>query len=266
MKSLLVFIPKSFHTEKPGYIYGRVVYDHESNTKKFYVIGTQPSDPRGTPKIQSDLIGYFSGADVSPKMDKKVHDWIQLQYKPGDRSSDNYFLNSVIVDNHRIDMSIHHTVIIIYDKVGLLQAELFINGNQSGNHFLELKEILERKVIEDKVKKKGLFQGIQESVLMYTVFCFMYPVMFLSKLTNKLLPISKYSTLGLHLSGWLENVKWLLATIIQEKRISLKTSNHILATAIDVSLGVLALKLLLHYIGGIPPSQILLDNAEVRKN
>ncbi|XP_015111252.1 phosphatidylinositol N-acetylglucosaminyltransferase subunit Q [Diachasma alloeum] len=262
MKSLLVFIPRNFCNEAPGYINGKVVYDQESESKKFYIIGTQ-SAPRGTPKIHSDLIGYYSGSTGASKVDKRVWDWIEISSKPSaTQKSHDYYLKSVTVDNQRIEMTLksQHTVKIIYDQVGLLEAELFRSDDQPGNHFLELKEILERRKIE--VKEKGVLVGMVETLLMYTVLCFMYPVMSLGEVTNMLMPVLKYSTLGLHVNGWLENTKWTLATIVQERRVSLKTRNHILATMFDVSLGVMALRLLLHYIGGIPPSQMLLDNAE----
>ncbi|XP_011310288.1 phosphatidylinositol N-acetylglucosaminyltransferase subunit Q [Fopius arisanus] len=262
MKSLLVFIPRNFFYEAPGYITGKVVYDSESESKKFYIIGTQ-SCPRGTPKIHSDLIGYYWGCKEVSKIDRRTWNWIEISSKPSNsRRCHDYYLKNVTIDNHRVELTENsqHTVKIIYDQVGLLKAELFRSSEHYGDHFLELKAILERRQVE--VTEKGMVVRVREAFLMYTVLGLMYPVLFLGKLTNRLMPALKYSTLGLHVHGWLENTKWMLATVAQDRRISLKTRNHILATMFDVYLGVMALRLLLHYIGGIPPSQVLLDNAE----
>ncbi|XP_014295412.1 phosphatidylinositol N-acetylglucosaminyltransferase subunit Q [Microplitis demolitor] len=259
MKSLLVFIPNNFPFETSGYINGKVLYDNESDSKKFYVININTNDSQ---ESNSELIGYYSGAQNTAGCRKKINDWIEITFK-SDNTKDNsyYSVKNVIVDTKTIEKSNYHTVIIIYDQKVLIKSELFRTQNLSGNHFLELKDILEKKIIEDKIKKKNYFENCKETLLMYMIIIFMYPVLFLSKVTSKLMPIFKYSTLGLHLSGWLENIKWILLTIIQDKKFTLKTLNPMVAITLDILLGVFLIRFLMQTIDE-RPSHILLDNAE----
>lgn len=267
MKSLLVFIPNNLLNEKIGYIHGKVIYDHESDSKKFYILGIQATI--GSLKSNNDIIGYYSGLEDVIIDEKKLNDWIHVSLKPLEYSEITtleYCLKDVILDNKKFDNYVEHKVIIIYDQLALCKAELFKNQNISGNHFLELKEIVEKKIMDNKLKNNNYLETIKETWLMYILWICMYPILLLCKIANKLLPILKYSALGLHLNSWLEHFKWMLLTIIQDKRFNLKTTNHIIATILDVLLGILALQLLLHCIGETLPSQILLDNAEASEN
>ncbi|KAF7993077.1 hypothetical protein HCN44_005858 [Aphidius gifuensis] len=253
MKSLLVFIPDNLTIEKTGYIYGKVIYDNKRDCKKFYIIGTTNEK-----KITSNIIGYYSNDKIELCCPKKINDWIQIS---NNNTSNNYFINNIIINNEKLSLKFDDNVIIIYNKIELINAE-FLDKNLRGSDFLELKEILEKNIKNDKLIKKSLINNVNEKLLIYSVLLFLYPILFLSKITNKLLPVLKYSTLGMHVNGWLDNAKWMLSTILQEKKFNLKIKNHIIATLVDVSLGILALRLLLHSIGGTPPSKILLDNTE----
>ena len=262
MKSLLVFIPKEFANLGPGYMYGKVTYDRDKQVKKFFVIGTRKPEPRTINKSHTDLIGYYSVTKNDDCEKKKFGDWLHICRISGSNSID-YLISDIIVDHRKIIFGTLHTVVIVYDQLALLQAELFTNNVPSVNHFQELKQILEKKMINDRANEKSLLVRFKETFLIWNMMIYLYPVMFLCKVTNELLPVLKYSTLGLHLNGWLENTKWMLVTVIQEKKFTLKTGNHLLATVLDVSFGILLLRILLQNIGDIPPSQILLDNAEV---
>lgn len=268
MKSVLVFIPSNLPHDKVGYIYGKVLYDYESDSKKFYVINIEPNNIDGGGfKLRTDFIGYYCNTAVcNTDYEKKSNDWIHLSLQPlkDHKSTDyNYCLKYLTVDSKKIDCNSYNTVFIVYDQIALVKAELFKKQSYSGNHFLELKEILERKMIEDQAKNRNYFNTLKEILLMYIVWFLMYPIIYCCKLTNKLLIVLKYSTLGLHLNGWLENIKWTLMKIMEERKFGVNTMNHMLATILDVTLGILALQLLLHMIDGLTPSQILLDNAEV---
>ncbi|XP_043283200.1 phosphatidylinositol N-acetylglucosaminyltransferase subunit Q [Venturia canescens] len=266
MKSLVIFVPSHFSGEGPGYMYGKVTYDNENGVKKFYIVGISKIDPATGTKSNNDLIGYYSGASEHDGFrEKKISDWIQVNFEKASYKKTNYDyrLSEVIVEHKKISHSTVRTVFIVYDQSALLKAELFEHRVPSGNHFQELKRTLEKKMIEERVNEKSRFTRFRETLLMSSMLLQLYPVLFLSKITNKLLPMLKYSTLGMHLNGWLENTKWMLVTVIQEKKFTLKTGNHILATISDVYLGVLLLRFLLLVIGDTPPSQILLDNAEI---
>lgn len=269
MKSLLVFLPSQFADEKPGYMYGRVTYDPESRVRKFYVLGICRDDRTSIHKSFSDIVGYFAGKHANEDgvvVDKKCTDWIRADLVVTDGRcvrKDCYRLSNIVIDGKKIVPTAQQTVVIVYDRSALIEAELFDCGSTSGNHFRELKTILENKITDDRIEKKTMIASIAETILMLNMLVYLYPVMFVGNLTKTFLPILKHSTLGLHLNAWLENTKWTLLTVIQEKKLTLKTGNHILATIIDVSLGVFMLRVLLHGIGETPPSQILLDNAEV---
>lgn len=263
MKSVLVFIPDNFSTiDNNGYIYGKVVYDKKRDCKKFYIIGT-----RNSTVITSDIIGYYSNEEKDLCCLKKVNDWIQIFTKilpNNSKLDDNYFMNNIIIDCKKLPSTFEDSVIIIYNQISLLKAE-FLDKNLRGSDFFELKEILEKSKNHDTMSKELCYNKFKENAFIYSILFFLYPVIFLSKITNKLLPVLKYTTLGMHVNGWLDNAKWMLSTLLQERRLTLKIRNHIIATLVDVSLGVLVLRLLLHCIGGTPPSQILLDNTEVIK-
>lgn len=269
MKSLVIFVPNHFDNEGPGYMYGKVTYDNEKGVKKFYIVGISKIDPATGTKSNNDLIGYYSGTSEHDGFrEKKISDWIQVNLEAVNekKKTCDYRLLEIIVEHKKVSLSVIRTVFIVYDQPALLRAELFEHKVPSANHFQELKRILEKKMIEERVNEKSRMTRFTETVLISVMLLQLYPVLFLSKITNKLLPVLKYSTLGMHLNGWLENTKWMLVTVIQEKKFTLKTGNHILATVSDVYLGILLLRFILHAIGDIPPSQILLDNAEVMKS
>lgn len=263
MKSLLIFIPDGLYKEKPGYMFGKVVYNDNTGVKKFYVIGISKVDNL---KSNTTLIGYYSAAEHKRGyVDKKYLDWINICLHPKfsfDENNYDYCIKGIIVNNKKISTLHCHTVITVYDQVVLRETELFSQRATSENHFYELMKIIQSKQIERELRKKGKFTYIKETLLIYHMFLYFYPVLLLSKITSKLLPVLKYSFLGLHVHGWLENVKWMLIAIIKNKRFTLKTGNYVFALIIDMLLGIFILQLLLHYFEYTSPSQILLSNAE----
>ncbi|KAF7392843.1 hypothetical protein HZH66_008676 [Vespula vulgaris] len=144
----------------------------------------------------------------------------------------------------------------------LQETELLIAKTTSNDHFYELMKILQMEEVKYSIKKKSKFVSIKETFIYYHAYLCLIPILFFLKITNKLLPILKYSSLGLHLNGWLENAKWILINIIQKKRITLKTGSYISATIIDILFGVIVLQLSLCYFNDISPSEVLLKNAE----
>ncbi|KAL2736143.1 phosphatidylinositol N-acetylglucosaminyltransferase subunit Q [Vespula maculifrons] len=147
----------------------------------------------------------------------------------------------------------------------LQETELLIAKTTSNDHFYELMKILQMEEVKYSIKKKSKFVSIKETFIYYHTYLCLIPILFFLKITNKLLPILKYSSLGLHLNGWLENAKWILINIIQKKRITLKTGSYISATIIDILFGVIVLQLSLCYFNDISPSEVLLKNAEASK-
>ncbi|XP_033215632.1 phosphatidylinositol N-acetylglucosaminyltransferase subunit Q isoform X1 [Belonocnema kinseyi] len=261
MKTLLVFVPSRFDSEEPGRMFGKIVNDKENSVSKFYIIGIQDFPL----KINNDILGYFSGTDKDNWQLSKSHsNWINLYLNPLERDtkiSYDYCLENIFIDNQKVSLETCHAMVIIYDQLSLLKSEIFVNLT-SKDHFSELKEILGKKAIQDEIQKKTWFNIVNEGFLINIALLFLYPIVFLCSVTNMLLPILKYSTLGLHVNGWLENLRWMLNSIIERRRITIKTGNHILATIVDVLLGILMLRLLSANIGNVVPSSILLDNAD----
>ncbi|XP_017797771.1 PREDICTED: phosphatidylinositol N-acetylglucosaminyltransferase subunit Q [Habropoda laboriosa] len=265
MKSLLIFLPNGLYKEQPGYLFGKTVYDDNTGVKKFYVIGVYKIDRLETMKYAS-IIGYYCSMEHKRSyIDKKYLDWISISLHPTFSFRNNiydYNLKSIIVNNKKISTSHCHTVIIVYDQLALKETELLNQKTVSGDHFYELMKFIQNKQVEKQIQKKGRWTYIKETLLIYHMFLYFYPVLLLTKITNKLLPILKYSFLGLHVNGWLENIKWMLITVIKNKRFTLKTGNYAFALIVDMLLGICMLQLLLHFFEYTSPSQILLNNAE----
>ncbi|XP_015438990.1 PREDICTED: phosphatidylinositol N-acetylglucosaminyltransferase subunit Q [Dufourea novaeangliae] len=265
MKSLLIFVPNSLCKEKSGYLFGKVLYDENTGVKKFYVIGICAVDNLGTVKLNTNIIGYYSGIEQKRgHTDKKYTDWLNvfLRTSCSGKSNYDYGIRGITINNKKISTLHCHTVIAVYNQAALRETELLDQKATTGDHFYELMKIVQNKQVEGELQKKGKFTYIKETLLVYHMFLYFYPVLLLNKITNKLLPLLKYSFLGLHVHGWLENVKWMLIAIIKNKRFTLKTGNHVFALIIDMLLGIFILQLLLHYLEYTSPSQILLNNAE----
>ncbi|KAG5306640.1 PIGQ acetylglucosaminyltransferase, partial [Acromyrmex insinuator] len=261
--NLLIFIPQTLCTEKSGYVLGKVIYDTCSDLKKFYIISLRKTDPVESIKSTLDVIGYHSNENeaIDEFLERKYANWIHIVTKPSEDGRDKeYCLLKIILNNKKIDLSAMRTMIVLYNQRALQGTELFESKATSGDHFHELAKLVQSK--KDELKIKSRFVCIWETLLIYHVSFYLHLVLFLSKATDRLLPILKYSSLGLHIHDWLENVKWMLATIIKNRGIKLKTGNYALAIIIDMALGILVLQLLRYYIED-QPSQLLLNNAEI---
>jgi len=219
-------------------------------------------DPVESTKSTLDIIGYHSNENeaIDEFLERKHANWVHIVTKPSEDGQDKeYYLLKITVNNKKINLSAIRTMIVLYNQRALRETELFESKTTSGDHFHELAKLVQSK--KDELKIKSRFVRIWEILLIYYVSFYLHIVLFLSKATDRLLPILKYSSLGLHIHDWLENVKWMLATIIRNRGIKLKTGNYALAIVIDMTLGILVLQLLRYYIED-QPSQLLLNNAE----
>ncbi|XP_036143285.1 phosphatidylinositol N-acetylglucosaminyltransferase subunit Q isoform X2 [Monomorium pharaonis] len=198
------------------------------------------------------VIGYYSNGNEEAPLERKHPNWVHIATRPS--AGDEYRLTSVVLNNKRMDLSATRTTLILYDRRALQKTELFERSATSSDHFHELARLIQSK--EDELRIKST------SLLTYHIsFYLLHPILLLSKIMEGLLPILKYSSLGLHVYDWLENVKWMLATVVRDGSFKLKTGNHALAIVIDVALGIFVLRLLRYYIED-QPSQFLLNNAE----
>lgn len=265
---LLIFIPQTLCNEQSGYIFGKIIYDEHSNVKKIYIIGVRKAS-MNLNKSTLDTIGYYSNMNhVIKESDRKHPDWIHIisQSCQNGQNNEKYQIANVILNNRNVDISRTRTIIVIYDQRALQETELFESKITLGDHFYELAKLIQSKKVMDELRIKSKSVCIKETLLAYNLTFYMYLVLLLTKITEKLLPVLKYSSLGLHVHGWLENIKWMLITIIQNKGFTLKTGNYVLAIIIDIALGIFILRLLEYYIEDTTPSQFLLNNAEVSLN
>lgn len=199
--------------------------------------------------------------------EKKLTDRIELYLMPKTNVKDNYEygLKNVIIDKQKILLTSCHTVLILYDKQCLLKAELYTNKIPT-DHLSELTVVLKKEsIIDNENKLQNTFLArIKKFIFTFFIFILLKPISWLSLFTNIVSPVFKYSTLGLHLTAWFQNVKWTLTTILHSKKFTLKTTNYVVAMAIDVLLGHLFLKLLLHFLGSTSRSEILMNYAGVK--
>lgn len=261
--NLLIFIPQTLCAEQSGYILGKVIHDTRNNLKKFYIISLRRLASVELTKSTLGVIGYYSNGNdaIEEFLECKQPNWLHIVTKPSkDGWNNEYHLMNVVLNNKKIDLSAICTILILYDQQALQETELFESKTAVGDHFYELARLIQSK--KDELRIKSRFVRTWETLLTYHMSLYLYLVLLLSKIMERLLPILKYSSLGLHVYDWLENLKWMLATVIQNRNFKLKTGNYALAIVIDMALGIFVLRLLQYYIED-QPSQLLLNNAEV---
>lgn len=268
MKSLLVFVPQRFHQEEPGCMYGNVVHESPEDITKFYVLGLTDS-VKSIARASNNLVplGYFYGTEKKKEYwEKKFPNWIELHQLPqNDKSSYEYCMRNVMLKNQKLALSNCHAVVVLYDERCLLRAELYVDRIPM-DHFSELRCILSKESArknQDKLQN-AYFARVIERVFTAVVLTLLYPTTWLCRATSAVGPVLKYSSLGLHLTAWFQNANWTLSTLLQSKRFTLKTTNYVLAMIVDMILGLLLLKLLLHFLEDSSPSEVLLFYAEVR--
>ncbi|XP_071564787.1 phosphatidylinositol N-acetylglucosaminyltransferase subunit Q [Temnothorax nylanderi] len=260
--NLLIFIPQTLCAERSGYILGKVIHDARGDLKKFYVISLRRvASVELTTKSTLGVIGYYSnGNDAIEEPSERKHNWVHIGTKPSKDGRDNeYHLLNVVLNNKKMDLSAMRTMLVLYNQQALQETELLESEIASGDHFHELAGLIQDK--KDELRIKSRFVRTWETLLTYHMSLYLYPVLLLSKVTERLLPVLKYSYLGLHVYDWLENVKWMLATVMRNGNFKLKTGNYALAIVMDMALGIFVLRLLQYYIED-RPSQLLLNNAE----
>ncbi|EZA61601.1 Phosphatidylinositol N-acetylglucosaminyltransferase subunit Q [Ooceraea biroi] len=259
--NLLVFIPQELCSKPSGYLLGKVVHDTCSDLKKIYVVTVRKENSHELSRCTLSTIGHYSSTDVATKgfLDRKSPDWVEIAVSETGQSNE-YHLTNIVLNNKKLSPSTTRTTIILYDQRALQETELFEDKVASGNHFYELVKLIQSK--RDELRNRSKFVHVYETLLLCHMVFYLYPVLFLSKVTETLLPVLKYSSLGLHIYDWLENIKWMLVTVIHNKGFRLKTGNYALAIITDVALGIFVLRLLEYYVEDMLPSQLLLNNAE----
>lgn len=273
MKSLLVFLPQSFINEQPGCMYGNIIHNVHEGSSRFYVLGLTDSLQTIT-RAGNDLVnlGYFYGLKKKEEYwEKKFPNWIEIclctsNFDSTDikNAKSEFCIRNIILQNQKLTQANCHTVIIIYDEYCVLHAELLVNKTPI-DHFTKLKLILKKEQVrknQEKLQKLSLAR-LKESIFIFFVLLFLYPVKWLCGLTDILHPILKYSALGLHVSAWLQNVKWILTTLWQSKKFTLSIKNFLTAMLWDMFFGLMLLKVLLHFLQESSPSEVYLYYAEV---
>jgi len=259
--NLLIFIPQKLCSKQSGYMLGKVIHDEYNDLKKIYVITVCKTNSQELSKSTLSAIGYYSNTNnvMKEPLDRRSSDWIQISVSENEQDNE-YYPTNIVLNNKKLNPSMIHTTIILYDQRAFQETELFEHEVASGNYFYELIKLIQSK--KDELKHKSRFVYVYETLLLSHMIFYLYPILFLSKVTEILLPFLKCSSLGLHIYDWLENLKWMLVTVVQNKGFRLKTGNYALAIIMDIALGIFVLRLLEHYVENTLPSQLLLNNAE----
>ncbi|XP_014215510.1 phosphatidylinositol N-acetylglucosaminyltransferase subunit Q [Copidosoma floridanum] len=268
MKTLLVFAPQEFCREKPGCMYGFVSHEANENEQltKFMILGCTDSVKSINRTGIHVPLGYFHGTEKKCEYwDKRLPHWIELYLAEQTSTSTcnyEYGLRNVILENQKVSLDSCHTVLIVYDRQCFLRAELY-TSKMPRDHLTELRDVLKKEAArEEKNRLHNTFlANFKEFFFLLLVLALLKPVSFFCQISKFMNPVFKYSSLGLHLTEWFQNAKWTLTTLLQSKRLTLKTTNYILAIIIDIVLGHLFLKLLLHFLGSTSRFEILVNHA-----
>lgn len=279
MKSLLVFLPANLAESSPGYIYGKASYDRRTQIKRFYAVEQigntiEPSQPKRDAHIigYCSFVGYCQQTQSQPtarldpnysdySVNPRPPDWICVQISE-DRSR--YTLTEVIVDHAKMSLRHLPSVILVYHQSILKEIELYEDNEPGRNHLHDLIRIVRSERFSDnETSKSSNLLRMSDALLFYFSMLFhWHPILLLGTVTNRMLPLLKYSALCSHIHDWTLNAKWLFTIVLKDGRFSLKTANYACALAIDILLGSFLLRFTLNCVDHDSPSRILLNNAE----
>ena len=260
MKPVIIFIPCFLYNQSAGLLYG-IVREIEE-VRSYFILGICDVLNR-TLKLKNtrcSAIGYYC-KDRLPSKELITHkqDWLILGLKQHDFVIHKLF-NSVDDISTR---KCRQTVCIIYDHRNFLESQFLLentefDGSFNKDHFKTLTKSLKDDSCFHDISNSFIFRN---SFMQTTLIALLSVVNALLYCMNKMYPLLKYSTLGLHLQIFLKSIAWVLQSSITGKKISVKVGNYAVALVVDVIIGMM----LLYWIMAVTtsPSQLLLDTGEV---
>ncbi|RZF46736.1 hypothetical protein LSTR_LSTR002599 [Laodelphax striatellus] len=235
--SVIVFVPSFIHDENSGFLFGSAhsYTDNQSEIKVIVVHGKLQEDVHKENLESSNIVGYFHSGHLSrSKFSSQKRDWVTLTLSI---EQNNFSLKDAQIDGLTIQTD--QCRLVVYDKDSFLKSELLSNQIESmrldeiyNNHFLILLFSLKKasKVINPNPPPQVVLTllYIFQSVLLYSA---------------KLLPVLKFSTLGLHFHKSFFNMAWAMSSL-SGKGLNLKVGNYILSVLLDIILGTFVLQFL----------------------
>lgn len=237
MSTIVIFLPRSIcNSYEQCYLYGFTEENTNLRTIDFYVHGSL-SQQTVVPR-DKDIIGY-----VKKKTNASgLSNWIFIDVKNGEP-----LIKEVVCNNIQIPVEKCRT--LIYDEAVFLKSELLISedftANKSTDHFKTLTLSLKRTSEHQKLCEKGLVSYSLTKPCVIKMLSFFEALLII---TNKLLFVLKFSTLGLHFYDFFKNTYWALEELCKRKKVTLKTGNYFLGMCIDILSGVLVLHVFTAYI------------------
>ncbi|KAJ8979970.1 hypothetical protein NQ317_013718 [Molorchus minor] len=122
---------------------------------------------------------------------------------------------------------------VIYDYKGFKSAEIYNDSDTYGKHF----NILSNKLKAHSNGKENGKKYIVTRLVLHLIFL----NDLLIKFFNMCKPILIYSATFLHFEESIHNLKWFLINIIEEKNVTPKLGNILLAKIVDMVIGIILL-------------------------
>lgn len=259
MAKHLVFLPFTFSEIKSGGLYGLIKETkcETITTVCYFILNVAPSSDQAYKKQNNgyELIGECTDDDMSlllniwsPNPKKSKKGTIQIRLANG------HFVTSFDSIDSKNDVS---PVIVVYDKEVFRHSELLRSGqenNDDHDHFQVLGALLQKQ----SERNSNKFWNCLEIAwtILFAISDFALRAVSVGK------PVFQYSALWLRLHGFFSSLSWSLRSLKNEKKVSLKVGNYIIATAIDICAGILLLNFISKMEITTPLSDYLLNIAK----
>lgn len=236
-KNVFVFIPNTLKTNKPGYLKG--CYRKFEDCEAFYITDDIVSNNYG------QSIGYVGRSFRSSSC--RVDHYLFIS-----NSSNKISINS--------DDSYGQSVVdIIYDYHSFKNSDIICRKcDNYGKHFKLLAEEL-KKFDNDGIKENGRksITGFIAVIIIYAIDIILKVILWIwtgnefvnlpLQVIDVVKPVLLCSAIFLHFEENMLNLRWFLKETMQNKKLSPKTGNMLVAKIIDLLIGVILLNWCLKY-------------------
>uniref|UniRef100_A0A1B6MFZ7 Phosphatidylinositol N-acetylglucosaminyltransferase subunit Q n=1 Tax=Graphocephala atropunctata TaxID=36148 RepID=A0A1B6MFZ7_9HEMI len=225
---IVIFYPGNEFSER-GYLCGEVVVDELLKTKNYFIHEVQEN----LSNVADDVVGVIGSVTLSKKR-KKKGDWVKLRIHEKMPLVVDLVSDSAVMDCKECQL-------IVYDKLCFMRSELLLSEScevpsedTTEDHFKRLLKSLKHRQFLSR--KPSEFNPTVKFILVNVI----RGLKCLDRFIDKFLFILKFSTLALHMSGFVRNAVWGLELSLQRKGFTtLKSGNYILGLVGDWLGGVL---------------------------
>ncbi|VEN60184.1 unnamed protein product, partial [Callosobruchus maculatus] len=213
-KNTLFFLPSDL--EGTGYLRG--VHKCFEGTQAYYVTYNRAI------KHNNQAIGYI-GKDITDNKCKKAL----------------FFVNNITGNIQIFNDYTNTQTVIKYDYEGFKNSDLiFRNAQDYGKHFKTLTEELRKH--KTKTSQNGKYTLVKTGLLYLLVI-----IDCLTKLLSKSNKVVSCSHTFTYFGESIKNLKWFIEEIVQEKKLTPKLGNSLVAKMIDVLFGVVLMHWFLNH-------------------